>query len=177
MTKKRTLVAVVFLVIAALTGSLSLAQQSGCVEQEFRVFDFWLGAWEVSDNVSGNFAGNNSIQQMEGGCMLLESWEGAGGSTGTSVNYYNPTEKQWRQLWISQGRYSIDIVGGLVGESMQLVGYIYPFSGAEAKFRGTWTPNLDGSVRQLFEQYDEESESWGVWFDGRYERKATAVAR
>lgn len=154
-----------------LIGNPLHAQQSGCDEAEFRAFDFWLGEWDVSDNVTGNVAGSNSITQMEGGCMLLESWVGAGGGTGTSVNYFNPVTDEWRQLWISVGRYSIDISGGLMGDSMQLVGNIYPFTGAAARFRGTWTPNADGSVRQFFEQYNEETQSWDVWFDGRYEKK------
>ncbi|MEX0964894.1 MAG: hypothetical protein WDZ52_12715 [Pseudohongiellaceae bacterium] len=149
----------------------SWAQHSGCSEPQFRAFDFWLGEWEVTDNVSGKVAGSNSIQKMEGGCMLLESWQGAEGSTGTSVNYYNPEQGQWRQLWISQGRYSIDIAGGMLAEEMQLVGNIYPFNGSAARFRGTWTPNADGSVRQFFEQYNDDTRSWDVWFDGRYLRK------
>jgi len=159
------------LLLALLVSHAAEAQQIGCTEAEYRAFDFWLGEWEVTDSASGNLAGTNTIVSMEGGCMLLESWEGAGGSTGTSVNYYNPIEQQWRQLWISQGRYSIDISGGLVDQAMQLVGTIYPFSGAAARFRGSWTPNADGSVRQFFEQYNEETSSWDVWFDGLYVRK------
>ena len=149
----------------------ALAQQSGCSEPPYRAFDFWMGEWEVTDNQTGNLAGSNSIRKMEDGCLLLESWSGAGGSTGTSVNYYNPVQQQWRQLWISAGRYSIDIVGGMVGESMQLVGNIYSFNGTASQFRGTWTPHDDGSVRQFFEQYNEETGRWDVWFDGRYVRK------
>lgn len=144
------------------------AQQTGCTEPEFRAFDFWLGEWDVTDSATGNVAGKNSITQMEGGCMLLESWVGAGGGTGTSVNYFNPALQQWRQLWISAGRYSIDISGGMREGSMHLIGNIYPFGGAAARFRGTWTPAADGSVRQFFEQYNEATSSWDVWFDGRY---------
>lgn len=171
MNRVRKSITFAALIVGLLFGEASLAQQTGCTEAEFRAFDFWLGDWEVTDSVTGNVAGNNSIKTMEGGCMLLESWVGAGGGTGTSVNYYNPVEQQWRQLWISQGRYSIDISGGMVGDAMQLVGHIYPFTGAAARFRGTWTPNADGSVRQFFEQYNEESSSWDVWFDGLYVRK------
>jgi len=171
MLKMSGLLQVPLLAFSLLSASATYAQATGCSEPAHHEFDFWLGEWDVTDNSSGNFAGNNTIQNMEGGCMLLESWVGASGSTGTSVNYYNPIENQWRQLWISQGRYSIDITGGLVDGAMHLVGTIYPFAGAAARFRGTWTPNSDGSVRQFFEQYDETSESWGVWFDGRYERK------
>ena len=170
MRTERSFSAIVLFAVSFLCSEVSLAQQSGCIEPEFRAFDFWLGEWDVTDNATGNVAGKNSITQLEAGCMLLESWVGAGGSTGTSVNYYNPVEEQWRQLWISAGRYSIDISGGLEDDSMRLVGYIYPFGGAAARFRGTWSAHADGSVRQFFEQYDEDTQSWAVWFDGRYVR-------
>lgn len=158
----------VMLVSVLAHGTAAFAQQTGCDEPPYRAFDFWLGEWDVTDNVTGNLAGSNSIRRLEDGCLLLESWTGAGGSTGTCVNYYNPEQGQWRQLWVSAGRYSIDIVGGMVGESMRLTGTIYPFDGSSARFRGTWTPGDDGSVRQFFEQYNEDTERWDVWFDGRY---------
>lgn len=94
-----------------------------------------------------------------------------GGGTGTSLSYYNPVNEEWRQLWVSAGRYSIDIVGGIEGESTVLSGNIYNFSGGTAKIRGTWTPDSDDSVRQFFEQYNDETKNWDTWFDGRYVRK------
>ncbi len=146
-----------------------MAQETGCVGLDgFGDFDFWVGEWEVFDSNTGRQAGENSIVKMEQGCMLLERWQGGSGSTGTSLNYYNPVTREWRQVWVSAGRYSIDIVGGLRGESMVLEGSIYNFQGAVWNFRGTWTPNADGTVRQFFEQYNHDSEQWMPWFDGRY---------
>ncbi|MCG8414999.1 MAG: hypothetical protein MI746_12340 [Pseudomonadales bacterium] len=149
------------------------AQQAGCQDLAgFSDFDFWVGEWEVFDNNTGNRAGENSIVKMEDGCMLMESWSGGGGATtGTSINYYNSVTREWRQVWVSGGAYAIDIVGGLRGESMVLEGSIYNFAGAVWNFRGTWTPNADGSVRQFFEQFNHDTEEWAPWFDGRYVRK------
>lgn len=161
-------------IVLLLPGSLSHSQEVGCDGIEgFSDFDFWVGEWEVFDNNSGNRAGENSIQKMEDGCMLLERWTSAGGGTGTStsMNYFNPVTNEWRQLGVSAGRYSIDIVGGLRGSSMVLEGSIYNFAGAVWNFRGSWTPNPDGSVRQLFEQFNHDSGQWDPWFDGRYVRR------
>ena len=155
---------------------VSHAQRASCGENvEFSDFDFWIGEWEVFDSNTGAKAGENVIRKMEGGCMLLESWAGNGGSTGTSLNYYNPVTREWRQVWVSAGQYSIDIVGGMRSGSMVLEGSIYNFGGAVWDFRGTWTPNPDGSVRQFFEQYNHDSEEWAPWFDGRYVRKSNAA--
>lgn len=152
----------------------SLAQSAGCGEiSGFADFDFWVGEWEVFSASTNAKAGENVIRKLEGGCMLLESWNGAGGSTGTSLNYYNPVTGEWRQVWVSAGQYAIDIVGGLRSGSMVLEGSIYNFGGAVWDFRGTWTPNPDGSVRQFFEQYNHDSEEWAPWFDGRYVRKSS----
>jgi len=99
------------------------SQNTGCSDLPgFADFNFWIGEWEVFDNVTGNKAGENSIRPMESGCLLLE-------------------------------------------------GSIYNFGGAVWNFRGTWTPNEDGSVRQFFEQFNHDSEVWEPWFDGRYVRK------
>lgn len=145
------------------------AQQSGCRDLPgFTAFDFWVGEWDVFASNTGRKAGVNSIRKMEQGCMLLERWQGEDGSSGTSLNYYNPVTREWRQVWVSADAYAIDIVGGLRGSAMVLEGSIYNFQGAVWNFRGTWTPNTDGSVRQFLEQYNHDSGEWMPWFDGRY---------
>lgn len=147
------------------------AQEVGCKDEAgFSAFDFWLGEWDVSS--AGEPAGSNTVSRIESGCALMEQWRGVGGTTGMSINYYNPVTEQWRQLWVSANRYSIDISGGLVDGAMVLEGLIYNFAGGEAKFRGTWSENADGSVRQFFEQYSQNANEWVTWFDGRYERKS-----
>ena len=149
----------------------SFAQSAPCTSNpHFSAFDFWVGDWDVYAN--GNQVGTNSIVKLEAGCALLETWTGAGGSTGVSLNYFNPVTQQWRQLWVSAGEYVIDITGGLVNTSIVLIGERYNYgSGETFAFRGTWTPNADGSVRQFFEQVNPQTHTWEPWFDGRYVRK------
>ena len=43
-------------------------------------------------------------------------------------------------------------------------------NGIMTKQRITWTPNADGSVRQLWEAADAKG-AWTVAFDGRYTKK------
>ena len=162
-------------VSACLMAGSALAQQtpppSPCVsDPHFRDFDFWLGEWDVSGRANGNFAGNNVIKSIEGSCALEERWVSKSGGTGMSINYYNPLSGKWRQVWLSGAGYSIDIVGGLNEEgSMVLEGTIYYYrTDKDFPFRGTWTPNADGSVRQYFQQADPESGEWSDWFDGLY---------
>lgn len=52
---------------------------------------------------------------------------------------------------------------------MMLEGETVDVAGARTKHRITWTPNDDGSVRQLWESTDAAGE-WTVAFDGKYTR-------
>jgi len=141
--------------------------------QGFNDFDFWVGEWNVySNDDNRSFQGTNSITKHHKNCLIMENWTNLQGGTGSSMNYYDPVEDQWRQLWVAGG-YSIDYTGGLDGDaSMLLSGKInYYKSGKSLAFRGRWTPNADGSVRQFFEQQDPETSEWTVWFDGLYVRR------
>jgi len=139
----------------------------------FSDFDFWVGEWNVySNDKKRTFQGTNSITKHHKNCLIMENWTSAQDGTGSSMNYYDAVEDQWRQLWVAGG-YSIDYTGGLdEAGSMVLKGKInYYKTGKSQGFRGTWTANADGSVRQFFEQRDLKTHEWTVWFDGIYVRR------
>ncbi len=141
---------------------------------EFSQFDFWVGDWRVVDP-NGVFQGTNRIEKTQGGCLVLENWTGAGGTTGTSMNFFDMHTKEWVQVWISPG-IQLEIRGGLQGESMILNGHIYYVQNGDYRsFRGTWTPMEDGVVRQHFEESTDGGETWTTWFDGRYHRQEAAA--
>ena len=142
-------------------------------DAKFRDFDFWVGYWEVTPWAGGQIAGHNKIEPVEGGCALSESWINTSGGTGRSINYYNPNTGNWRQVWVAGG-YSIDIEGGINADgAMELEGTIFYYAQKNSvPFKGIWTPQPDGSVRQHFLQWNAETEEWGTWFDGRYVRTA-----
>jgi hypothetical protein len=134
-----------------------------------RQFDFWLGDWNVY-GPDGSFAGTNRITRTEGGCLIRESWTGAGGGTGFSMNFWDARAEAWRQVWVSPG-VQIDYSGGLDGTAMVLEGHITYFgNGRTFPFRGTWTPQDNGDVIQHFQQADPETGAWSDWFIGRYVR-------
>ena len=138
----------------------------------FRAFDFWIGQWDVHTEGQNDKVGQNEIRMDEQGCLLFEHWQSTTGSTGQSINYYNPVTKKWRQIWVASAGYAIDIEGGPdTSGTMILTGTVYYYQqGNSLPFRGTWTPNTDGTVRQVFEQYDPETMVWITWFDGLYTR-------
>lgn len=133
-------------------------------------FDFWVGEWDVL-TPDGKTAGTNKIEKTQHGCILLESWTGAGGGTGTSINYYDPSSEKWAQLWVSANGVVIRIEGELREGSMVLEGVLIGPGGKSQPFQGSWTPNDDGSVRQFFEISADGGETWTGWFDGTYVRQ------
>ena len=147
-----------------------------CTDPVFSQFDFWVGEWDVY-GPQGKLAGTNSIRKEEYGCLLTEHWVNTGGITGQSYNFVDLETGKWRQVWVSAGA-TIDYVGGLNDKGAMVlegtIGYGADKPGNGAKFRGTWTPNEDGTVTQYFQQYDDEKKVWNDWFTGTYKRKASA---
>lgn len=173
---KRILMTAVAVGICGAT-SLSFAQSDNapppCQEEVYRAFDFWIGEWEVF-NPEGKRAGHNSITSAEKGCLIIENWKSARGGSGQSYNYYDPGLEKWRQIWVSAGA-TIDYAGGLNEDgAMVLEGEIAYRDGRTAPFRGTWTLQEDGSVRQYFQEYDPDKEEWADWFTGIYKKAPAA---
>ena len=162
--------------IALLYAGAASAQQTPapCASDLFRQFDFWAGAWEVF-TPDGQKAGENVITIEEGGCLLVERWTSASGTTGQSYNYVDLATGQWRQIWVSAGA-TIDYSGGLdENGAMVLKGEIAYPNGTTAPFTGVWTPQNDGSVRQHFQQYNAEADEWADWFIGIYRKKTDSA--
>lgn len=134
-----------------------------------RDFDFWLGDWEVH-GAQGKLVGENRIEVLHGGCALLESWRSAGGGAGSSLNFYDPASQKWRQVWVDRQGGIIDLAGQLEGKAMVLEGTSLQPDGSLRKIRGTWTPQAEGKVRQVFEEAPDGA-TWQVTFDGLYSRK------
>jgi hypothetical protein len=133
-------------------------------------FDFWLGRWEVR-MPDGTLIGTNTITKRDGGCSIQERWEGAGGSTGSSVSFYLPSRKEWRQVWTGSSGTLFDMTGTAENGSMHMEGTIeYAEPNRVVAFRGTWTEGPDGRVRQRLEEFDLVAQTWIVWFDGFYRR-------
>ena len=137
-------------------------------------FDFWAGEWEVF-TPGGQRAGHNYIEKVEQGCALTESWTSAAGSTGRSVNFYDPGLGKWRQIWTDDHGSVIDVTGSFSDGAMRFIGeHRYP-GGRVAPYRMTFFPNEDGTVRQLIEESSDGGETFAVGFDGLY-KPVTAPA-
>jgi len=168
------LILIMPLTVAAQEGGAGdAAPASPCSSAEYRQFDFWIGDWNVSSD--GQQAGTNSIHPVHRGCALQEDWQGAGegGISGSSFNIYDKASGKWHQTWVDANGTLLSLDGGLADGVMVLSGQRPAREGSgTALHRISWTPNADGSVRQLWEVSQDDGGSWSVLFDGLY-TKAT----
>ena len=159
------------LMLAALFGSTAFAAAPSapppaCAEPAHRAFDFWLGDWQVH-KPDGTLAGRNRITREYAGCVIHEHYTTEHGYSGESLNIYDASRKVWHQTWVDNTGLLLLLEGGLRHGAMVLEGQTTGAEGAIAKQRITWTPNADGSVRQLWEAANAKGE-WATVFDGKY---------
>lgn len=143
-----------------------------CSDPAYRQFDFWIGEWTVTAN--DQLAGTNTIRPIHGGCALEENWQGAGegGVSGSSFNIYDMATDHWHQTWVDGHGLLLQLDGGLVDGAMVMRGRRPARDGSGmVTHRISWTPNADGSVRQLWEA-TRDGQHWTVVFDGLYTRAA-----
>jgi hypothetical protein len=141
----------------------------GCADARTRQFDFWIGQWRVTEN--GKLAGHNHIERVLGGCALIETWSGAKGGSGKSLNFFDRDDGLWHQTWIDGSGGALFLAGRFEDGAMRMEG---ERPGADGKpptrHRITWTPLADGSVRQLWESTPAGKLEWTRQFDGLYVR-------
>lgn len=156
------------LVFAVFSGADVMAAPA-CEAAEYRAFDFWLGEWQVR-TPDGKLAGVNRITREYDGCVLHERYQTVHGYSGESLNIYDAGRKVWHQTWVDSSGTLLLLEGGLRTGNMILEGQTVGTDTLVTKHRITWTPNANGSVRQLWESTDAKGE-WGIAFDGMYTRK------
>lgn len=152
-----------------LAASAAAAQQPApCTAAEHRQFDFWAGDWEVF-TPAGEQAGTNSIRSVLNGCALEESWRGASGSTGKSLNMYYARDGKWHQSWVDGNGGRLDLAGGLdEGGRMVLSGRMPGPRGGEVLHEISWEKLADASVKQHWRVSKDGGEAWRDVFVGIY---------
>lgn len=167
----------VLITVAIILTFTSLAQAPAdttacpCCTEYHRQFDFWVGDWNAY-RPDGNLAGTNHITLIQDSCILRENWKSAASAfTGTSYNYFDTGDSTWNQLWIDNQGSQLILKGRFTGSAMVMHSdTLTNASGQPYVNRITWSPGLDGTVRQLWETKTQHGE-WTVVFDGMYRRK------
>ena len=137
--------------------------------KESRMFDFWVGDWDVK-SPQGQLAGQSSIQLLLEGCTLLENWTDGNGGGGKSLNSYNSEIGQWQQFYTDQyGRVteyrSSEWIDGTLRFSATM---LQPRKQLVHMMFKQISPDL---VRQWGEVSTDDGKTWSPSFDLYYHRK------
>ena len=145
--------------------------------EQSRQLDFWIGEWTVT-NPQGQTAGESVITRDLEGCVIRESWTGTYGDRGTSVNFYDAASDRWHQVWTSDSGTVTHYEGGFRDGAMRFlaVGMGADDVAPPQYLRLSFTPNPDGTVRQLIETSTDEGRTWSTSFDGTYRRRESSAA-
>lgn len=164
---------IVTLILLASASSVGAQQQQSCpcCFQQAHQFDFWIGNWKTY-RPDGKLAGTNHIVMLQDSCLIQENWTSAvSGYTGTSYNFFNTTTKKWQQLWIDNRGGILQLEGEFEDGKMVLFSKELPNAKGELQIdKITWTPNSNGTVRQLWEVSTDKGKTWNAIFDGLYKK-------
>jgi hypothetical protein len=82
-------------------------------QPESRQFDFWIGDWDVTDNLHANgAAGTSHVELILGDCVVFENWSGRQGGHGKSFNAWDASTKRWQQNWMDDSGTVTNYVDG-----------------------------------------------------------------
>lgn len=142
--------------------------------EEARQLDFWIGTWDVVHPETGATLGRNVIEPDLERCVLLERWTGAGGSSGMSMNFYDPQRKTWRQVWVSDRGNVLDYRHGELRDSaMHFSGLTLDAAGDTTLQKLIFMPLSPDTVRQTFQTSIDRGGSWKTTWVGVYIRRGT----
>jgi hypothetical protein len=149
------------------------ANSEPCLHSEVaRQLDFWVGTWDVY-NPRGQKVGENVVQRLLKGCLLLENWTDAGGSSGKSMNYYDPLRQTWRQVWVADQGNVLDYRHGEYRDGrMVFRGLRLDPAGDTVQDRLTFVDVSPDTVRQVFEASRDGGETWATTWVGIYVRRS-----
>jgi hypothetical protein len=163
----KKLIAIAALTLMTLDASAQAPAPKPCSAPEAKQFDFWIGDWDVFEE--GKLAGTNRIERMYG-CVIHESWKSPELS-GQSLNVFDTKRGLWHQTWIDSNAGLLVLEGAFKAGSLSMSDATLPGKKDPKRVNEiTWTPNADGSVRQLWRASTDGGATWKNVFDGKYVR-------
>ena len=142
-----------------------------CDDAAHRVFDFWVGEWDVT-NVGGGKVGDSKIERILNNCVILENWTGAAGGDGKSYNSLNTKTGKWTQFWVDVAASQATFTDGEYKDgAMRFGGHNPGPKGEPSLDRFTFFNLGPNDVRQFHETSADGGKTWVVSYDFHYHRK------
>lgn len=176
---RRARVLVFLAACAGLLAAPPLAAQAPetCESSEERqALDFLLGEWRLvaagadGGPSSAEPVGRSRVEKLEGGCLIAETWELAGGPSGRTYRSWDAAAGVWRRFGVSSLGVTVRASGAAQGDGWTFEGERVSAGGETAEWRERLWPaaggrivrvveesaaGRDGDARALFEGYYE----------------------
>lgn len=172
-----TLKLIPIVVFASIINSIGQTSKP-CAQDHFRVFDFWIGDWEVFKNNSDQKAGESKISPILDSCVILEEWSSIVNPkgfrySGKSFNTYNSVSGQYQQTWVDNTGSSIEFLKGkYYRDTMHFETFPFVFSKDTMAIRRLRFINKGmDKVQQFGEISKDNGQNWITEYDLEYRRK------
>lgn len=130
--------------------------------------DFWLGEWRAVD-AQGQVLGMSRVEALHGGCVIQETWTSAGGAgSGESLNFVDPADGAWHQVWIGSSGNVVRYQGGVEDGVLSYEGEDTSADGTTRLSRARLEPGPDGRLRHKIERSDDGGATWTTYFEATY---------
>ena len=172
-----SLVLLAALAAAAAAAGPAAAQQAPdpdvCRDRpESRQLDFWIGTWDVYHPETGAKLGVNTIEPMLNDCALMENWTSERGTSGKSLNFWDPQRKTWRQIWVDAFGNVLDYREGEYRDrALHFSGITISPQGDTTLQKLIFHSVSPDTVRQVFESSKDRGATWSTDWVGIYVRR------
>lgn len=143
-------------------------------DAQSKEFNFWIGEWDVYATGTQTLVGHSVVQQVSGGCAILENWtEQHSSNSGKSLNYVDRATNKWKQTWIgSERKGQQDFVNGEYTDSaMRFTFERMNAQGQKIIGRFIFYNLGPDKVRQFNETSADSGKTWKTAYDFTYIRK------
>lgn len=155
-----------FLFFFLLVSFTTLAQENA--SDPYRQFDFWVGDWDVYHTSADTLVGKSRITSVLNGVAIREEYQSMHSPyRGNSLNTYNAMTGRWEQYYVDNQGLNLHLKG-TGGEGRMVLLQDRPSPQGYVLERITWKQQEDGTVRQMWDQSQDQGNTWVRVFDGTY---------
>lgn len=163
--KPRRALCVAFLCASLATSAHTM--DSPCTAAVHHALDFWLGEWSVRSGEE--IVATSRIDRSPLGCAIVESYRQNDGFSGTSLSFYDPVLKRWRQTWVDSAGGAGEFTGDPAPNALHFTGETHRADGTRIQRRMTLTAE-GAHVRQV-SFASRDGVQWQPHYDFVYVRR------
>ena len=141
--------------------------------RDVHTFDFWVGDFDATPWKDPNATSRGRLHNTREyeGCVIVERWEGASGSTGMSMSFYDVNRRVWRMVWNGDDNRSNDFEGAFRDGAMRFEGWVLDAAGNRLLARNVLENVSPGVIRHVYSTSSDGGKTWDVKSDGRFTRR------